>query len=182
MNPAVLTLGQIEENSNTLRGRLDLPPFAATGTADSFFDVFFKIELPDQGLVLHNNEPARMESTITHKPPAPGDKYIKPRARIQLLDENDRPTGVFLIEAEHTPRPEDPVEEDEFPNTVGQVLVEVPGPMVTPDPQLPPLDGIYRSPRTSTPSSMGGPGDRPARHPSPAVRRPAAGASGRWPG
>ena len=39
-----------------------------------------------------------------------------------------------MIEAEHTPRPEDPVEEDVFPETVGQLLVEMPGPIVTADP------------------------------------------------
>ena len=72
LNPSIPSRGEIEENENTLTGRLDLPPFAPSGSADSFFDVFLEVELLD-GTVLHTDRPKRMSSRILHKPPAPGD-------------------------------------------------------------------------------------------------------------
>ena len=99
------TVGEIEETANTQSGRLDLPPFAPSGTARSFFDVFFEVELPALGIKLHNNEPSRLEATITHKPPGPGNTYIKPEGAIPLFDENNNPTGINLVGAVHVPNP-----------------------------------------------------------------------------
>ena len=77
LNTNQVTLGQIEEQSNIAAGVLDVPPFGpADSLADSFFDVYFEVEIPGQPL-LHNERPARMEGTITNKPPGPGDEYIK---------------------------------------------------------------------------------------------------------
>jgi hypothetical protein len=45
LNPGRPSVGLIEETANTQPGRLDLPPFAPGGTADSFFDVFFEIRV-----------------------------------------------------------------------------------------------------------------------------------------
>ena len=55
LNPNIPSRGQIEETANTQPGRLDLPPFAPSGTASSFFDVFFEITIqrPEGPLVLH---------------------------------------------------------------------------------------------------------------------------------
>ena len=104
-HPFQPTRGQIEESADQQSGRLDLPPFAPTGTAESFFDVFFEIELPDLGMVLHNAAPARMEATIHHKPPGPGETYVKPQGSIELFDEDNNPTGIFVVSASHTPDP-----------------------------------------------------------------------------
>ena len=98
------SMGMIEENANNTPGVLDIPPFTAIGTAHSFFDVVFELEVA--GMKLHNDKPARMDATITHKPPAPGDEYIKPAGVvIELLDENGNPTGIAIVEARHIPNP-----------------------------------------------------------------------------
>ncbi len=74
LNPNFASRGEIEEMVNNLPNNLDVPPFGV-GTADSFFDVFFEIELVNQGVTLHNQQPARVQAVIDHKPPPPGTKY-----------------------------------------------------------------------------------------------------------
>ena len=57
LNPSIPSPGEIEERVNDTPGILDLPPFTTEGRADSFFDVFFELVLPD-GTVLHNRRQA----------------------------------------------------------------------------------------------------------------------------
>ena len=78
------SLGEIKEQVNNTPGVLDIPPFAPFGVADSFFDVYFQIELLDAGQTLLTLEPKRLVGVITHKPPAPCDSY-----------ENNDPTPIF---------------------------------------------------------------------------------------
>lgn len=99
------TLGEIEETVNTQSGRLDVPPFAPSGTAHSFFDVFFEVEVSNfPGVVLHNDTPKRMRGLITHKPPDPGNTYDNPDV-IELYTENDSASGVFIGPSRHVPNP-----------------------------------------------------------------------------
>jgi len=67
LRPGINSTGVIEETSNNTAGTLDLPPFTATGTADSFFDIFFELEF--NGQVYHNVEPLRCQDVIYYKPP-----------------------------------------------------------------------------------------------------------------
>jgi len=115
------SLGEIEENENNTNGILDVPPFTAAGTADSFFDVFFEVEV--LGLVLHSEIPSRMESTITHKPPAPGNTYDKPPGHIPLFHENGEPSGIVIVQASHAPDPSD-IEIDVFPDSFAVVDIQ----------------------------------------------------------
>ncbi len=99
--------GAITERTNTTPGTLDVSPLGDPGLADSFFDVFFDIFVGDPGnpaLVLHNNQPKRMRTTITHKPPAEGETYEDPTP-IELYDSNNNPTGIMMLGAHHTPNP-----------------------------------------------------------------------------
>ncbi len=121
LHPTKPSRGQIEETANVQSGRLDLPPFAPDGTADSFFDVFFEIQLGAR--VLHTQQPKRMSSVIRHKPPAPGDTYENPD-KIPLLDENGSPTGFSIGPGRHIPRP--PVEVDHFESSLGQIVLQYP--------------------------------------------------------
>ncbi len=99
------TIGEIEETVNTQSGRLDVPPFAPSGTANSFFDVFVEIQVSRfPGVVLHNDTPKRMRGLITHKPPDPGNAYANPDV-IELYTENDSASGVFLGPSQHVPIP-----------------------------------------------------------------------------
>jgi len=104
LDPSQPTLGQIEERVNKNPGILDLPPFEPMGSASSFFDVFFEIQVGAQ--VLHAAQPAHMVAMITHKPPAPGETYVNPFTQpIELLDANGNKTGIFLLSETHTPNP-----------------------------------------------------------------------------
>src|SRR6185436_2711571 len=128
LDPDQPSYGQIEETANTVPGRLDLPPFAPTGTADSFFDVFVEIKVGAQ--TLHPATPLHMTSRIRHKPPAPGDEYVNPFTQpVPLLDAAGQPTGFFVLQEVHTPNPTNPppVEVDHFPATTAQIVLQKPG-------------------------------------------------------
>jgi hypothetical protein len=102
LNPSRATTGEIEELRNSHPGWLDLDPFYP-GDADSFFDVFFEIEVG--GMVLHNEQPKRMSAVITHKPPAEGDFYESLQT-IPLFDANGNATGFSLGLGLHVPVPQ----------------------------------------------------------------------------
>ena len=124
LDPSHPTLGEIEERVNNTPGTLDVPPFTSTGNANSFFDVFFEIEVG--GMVLHPESPLLMVAVITHKPPAPGDVYGHLLQQpIQLFDEQGNPTGVWLVGASHEPDP--PVEIDVFDLSLGGIVLQLPG-------------------------------------------------------
>jgi hypothetical protein len=104
LDPSRPTLGRIEELANKTPGILDVPPFTATGTANSFFDIFLTLEVGQ--VVLHPATPLHMQAVITHKPPAPGDTYVNPFTQpVDLLDINGRPTGIKVLQEIHTPNP-----------------------------------------------------------------------------
>ena len=91
------SVGLIEENVNNTPGVLDLPPFAASGQAESFFDVFFEIEIAAMpGSVYHNDIPARLGAIIDYKPPLPPTAYMGPLEPIVLLNEFGEPVGLMF--------------------------------------------------------------------------------------
>jgi len=94
--------GYIEELVNTQPGRLDLPPFAPAGQAESFFDVYVEvvIQTPNGPLRLHNDRPKRMRAIIDHKPPGPGTIYEFPEV-IPLLTEDEQPSGFTICKSRH---------------------------------------------------------------------------------
>ncbi len=69
LDPFRTSSGRIEENVNNTPGLLDIPPFAPQGSADSFFDIFFKLSISGFGETLFTSDPVRFSSTIDHKPP-----------------------------------------------------------------------------------------------------------------
>ena len=143
LNPAMQSLGRIEEQANNTFGILDIEPFA-TGLADSFFDVFFQLDVPGVG-VLHNQDGLRLESVIDHKPPTARYRHLlPPEGGLELFDAAGNPTGVRIVKAEHYTGE---IEIDEFPNTTGQILIELPSEpgVITARPDLPVVDGVYRT-------------------------------------
>lgn len=107
-DPCKRSFGEITEDSNTMTGRLDVPPFAPSGTAQSYFDIFFEVTVNSPGgpIVLHNQEAKHMSSTINHKPPATGDFYQPPMQPIQLYTEDNQPSPYSIGPARHVPNPE----------------------------------------------------------------------------
>jgi HYR domain len=122
-HPFLPSLGAIEETANTQDGRLDVPPFAPDGTANSFFDVYFELEVGGQ--VFHNVTPKRLISVIHHKPPAEGDTYQSPTGGVvELLNENNEKTGILIGPARHTPNIEKEV--DHFTYSAAQLTLQIP--------------------------------------------------------
>jgi hypothetical protein len=93
LDPASPSLGVMKEKLNATPGLLDVPPFAATGQLDSFFDVFFAMDLG--GLQLHNVDPMRLSSVISTKPPAATDTYESIQD-IPLYDPDGNLTGIYV--------------------------------------------------------------------------------------
>lgn len=90
--------GQMEETTDLNTGTLDVPPFTSTATVDSFFDVFFELDLPSMGMTFYIANPMRWTSLLHHKPPGPNDTYSSFQP-IPLLDSAGNPTGFTLTEA-----------------------------------------------------------------------------------
>jgi CSLREA domain-containing protein len=91
--------GTIEETTDatpdpdTTNGRLDLPPFAAAGTAVSEVNLFVVVlvkQASDVDLPLHNTVPLLLRSTIGFKPAAPGDTFSLVGGPISLLNGGQR--------------------------------------------------------------------------------------------
>ena len=96
-HPTQRSVGEIEETTNDTPGVLDVPPFTPTGTAQSFFDVFFEVtfSVQDQLVTLHTCSPVRITARLTHKPPAPNEAY-RSTDMIPLCDEQEQPTPAHL--------------------------------------------------------------------------------------
>ena len=80
-------------------GVLDVPPFTGlpdVGAADSFFNVFFEIEIGGF-LLLQNLSPVAIGGRITHKPP-PGEELgnIITTDPVELFEPSGESTGFFL--------------------------------------------------------------------------------------
>ena len=68
LNPALASKGQLEEQVNITPGIMDLKPFAPTGQADSFFDVFFEVELTNLGVTMRTNQAKRIQGILDQLP------------------------------------------------------------------------------------------------------------------
>ena len=96
-------LGTIEETVNTTPGTLDLPPYAASGTATVRFDTFLQAEisggfLNDTG---HNDVALVLQGTFTSSPPAAGDKLVMQNGEdVQVLTAADTSFNGVVIESD----------------------------------------------------------------------------------
>jgi hypothetical protein len=109
LQTGTVSKGEIEERADITPGLLDLPPFAATGTAETFFDGFFELEV--MGRRLQTRGPKRLSAEITHKPQAPGDLYEGP-GWVELFDAAGEPTGFLLGLVHYEPNPVVEVDSD----------------------------------------------------------------------
>ncbi|MAE65705.1 MAG: hypothetical protein CMJ18_15660 [Phycisphaeraceae bacterium] len=120
-DPGFFSTGEIEENANVDDNLLDLPPFAGSGTAEADLNVFVKINIPDQGLSLHNNDAVPLLATLRNKPPAPGDKFNMTGGPIALFDAAQVDSGVRILNVMHITDP--PKERDPYPETFGVITL-----------------------------------------------------------
>jgi hypothetical protein len=84
-DPFQRSSGEIEEGANDNPGILDLPPFIEEGPggqrADSFFDVFFEVELPVLGLTLREAQGRQGRGQVDQGPGGPVRRERGPRLR-----------------------------------------------------------------------------------------------------
>jgi len=115
-SPFRKTIGHIEENANLTPGILNIPPFADSGTASSFFDVFFEVRVnqPPPFDVLHNIQPLHLEATLYHKPCRLGTVFQFPDT-VLLYNQLEQPTS-FAVTAAHTPYTQQTVHAVLFPD------------------------------------------------------------------
>ncbi|MHC4691931.1 MAG: DUF7901 domain-containing protein [Planctomycetota bacterium] len=97
--PVWPSVGEMEERINNTEHILDIPPFALEGSADSFFDMFFELEI--DGEVLHNEDPLHWSQTIHHKPPK--DALYEDAVGVPLYDENGNPSDYSVGESSYYP-------------------------------------------------------------------------------
>lgn len=83
-HPAIPSVGLIEEQANNTPGKLDVPPFTTTGTASLTLELYFEIEFAGQ--VLYTNQPSRLSTVITHKPPGYREYFSTDNRYLPLLN------------------------------------------------------------------------------------------------
>lgn len=106
-SPFRRSLGWLEEERNATSNVLDLPPFTAHGSAQSFFDLFVEIVAPaaPAGLRrLHNEVPKRMRAAVSQEPPDDGETFKNAQA-IPLVNELGRATPLRIGTMFLTPIP-----------------------------------------------------------------------------
>jgi hypothetical protein len=94
LSPYQPSLGRIEEMGNYVSNRLDVPPFAPSGYANSFFDVFLEVQIGTN--ILHSAMPLHLSATINNIPPPISQAYNSSTSAIQLLDVNGNPSSYSL--------------------------------------------------------------------------------------
>jgi len=96
LSPVNPSAGVMEEVGNATPGVLDVPPFAAAGAADAFFDVFFEMEIGG-GLFFRNLSSLVIGGSITHKPPLGNELgNILTTDPVELFTPNNEPTAFVL--------------------------------------------------------------------------------------
>ena len=123
-HPLPATAGEIEENFNAQTARLDLPPFAPSGTASSSFDLFLRVEIG--GAAYHNHVAKHMAGTLSLFQYA--TETYRNFVPTPLLDDNDAATPyqlrrMFFVPLDLKP---DSTQVDSFPASRLTLDVAVP--------------------------------------------------------
>jgi hypothetical protein len=105
IHPTLGTVNFTESPTLSSMGRITVNTVDGSGnltSGDSFFDVFFEVDLPSLGRAMRNQNPVHMEATLTELPPLPPTTFTKaPGAPELLLDiPGGFPVG-FLCDALH---------------------------------------------------------------------------------
>ena len=107
-HPAIIHL---DPNESSLGSVLGLPSAAGDYPADSFFDVFVTIDLPDSGVVgLRAADRIPLSAIGVDALPPLGSTFATPEAwdGVDLLDVENQPSGFRIIEVAHTLPPKRP--------------------------------------------------------------------------
>jgi hypothetical protein len=120
LNPSIASTGEIEEWSNSVPGRLDLPPFSASGAAMAFFDAYFEVTVGGQPM--YTISPTRYSGLIYHKPPSDLDVYTAVHSHLPLYDSNGVATDYAFAIGPHSSEPA--VETDVYDSAWASVRIQ----------------------------------------------------------
>jgi FG-GAP-like repeat/FG-GAP repeat len=124
LNPEKNSIGDIEESANVAVRHLDVPPFAATGTAATVFNLFAGIQL---GAVKLHTAVALPLGNVVKRKPVGDDETLQmpvPWPPVDLLDQNNNPTGIRITQQTLTPDPASRT--DAFPSSLGRLNLLLP--------------------------------------------------------
>ena len=100
------SMGGLIEQANINTGILDVTPFTpAPSFVDSFFNIF--VDMSFAGIVLHNEDPARIVGTWSQKPSTHNEfvAMFTNFSPVELFDENGNATGFSLGPGQVIPIP-----------------------------------------------------------------------------
>lgn len=121
LNPNMPAAGRMEEQADSNTGVLDVPPFCKDGRVDSFFDIYFELDV--LGQTFYNRDPMRLRGVLWHKPAGPMSIYEN-LTQVPLYDENGNPTGYTIRTCRYRPNPV--VEVDVLDTSMGLVDLVTP--------------------------------------------------------
>lgn len=99
--PVQVTLSPESRSQGMIQGQAD-PDGDVLYPADSFFDVFFEINFPDQGKTLHNTEPVHLMGQASDEN-LPDDEHSSSTS-VPLVDENGDQQGQ-IVSVRWVPKP-----------------------------------------------------------------------------
>lgn len=102
LDPRHASGGHIVETQNKIPGLLDLPPFATSGTAESIFDLYLRLDYDGEELFVES--PLRMGAEITNISIGSGEAFLTDREAVSLLNSAGEETGLELIWDVFVPR------------------------------------------------------------------------------
>lgn len=86
LDPTHASVGRSEETDGETANILE-------GPVDSFFDVFFQLEIRSTDLTLHQNDPVHIAAHLSDLIPAPGENFVSTGDPVPLFDEMNAPAG-----------------------------------------------------------------------------------------
>lgn len=121
LETAYRTTGQVEELTDLIPRNLDLEPFGPIANANSFFDVYFKLQLG--GTTIWNREPNHISGPLSALPAHPADGLVGGPV-VLLTDLNGLPTG-FSMRVDYL-RLNPPLETDHFEQASAELRLGYP--------------------------------------------------------
>lgn len=94
LDPCRPSLGWVREQTDRVRGRLDVPPFAPDGQMDGELAAHLRLEVDDA--IWRHPTAVLLRAGLGRFDAEPGDIFGAPNASVGLVNADDQPSGLFL--------------------------------------------------------------------------------------
>ncbi|HJW91194.1 MAG TPA: hypothetical protein VJ436_11185, partial [Anaerolineales bacterium] len=132
-SPYLFSVGALEEAQDRKTGRLDLPPFTASGSGMSIFDMLFEIEIAGQVYttaaalqLLHNEQPLTLQAEVSSSTPGEGDVFIS-QGSVELFDDSNNLSELSIPSLRIVPDPLAPGKVNYLPLILGKSAAKTVG-------------------------------------------------------